>query len=229
MPMFIHVLGVFWRAAKVTLINRQIERVSCTGGTQEAGDTFRNRGTAKPNHQKLPLQTQVHNTVLIWSPLTMAHSLKFYNVWNLCSSGYDFKKHRTTPEGQSHQQLPAVTAFIIPRASLWRSSWWLGPEGPALWLCLQRMVSSAQGIVSSTALALLAATQMLPVSAHPEKLQSWLPGLTEPPKKQEQKLAERSQVDSFTQGWPPGTRADIINKAWYIQSNDTSNDKEYFA
>jgi hypothetical protein len=41
---------------------------------------------------------------------------------------------------------------------------------------------------------------MLPVSAHLEKLQSWLPGLTEPPKKQEQKLAERSQVDSFTQG-----------------------------
>jgi hypothetical protein len=30
-------------------------------------------------------------------------------------------------------------------------------------------------------------------------------------------MAERSQVYFFTQGWPPGTRADIINKAWYIQ------------
>ena len=83
--MFIHVLGVFWRAAKVTLINRQIERVSCTGGTQGVGDTFRDRGTAKRNHQQLsiPLQTQVHNTALIWSPLTRPILFLSYTMFEI--------------------------------------------------------------------------------------------------------------------------------------------------
>ena len=104
--MFIHVLGVFWRAAKVTLVNRQIDRVSCTGGTQEAGDTFRNRGTAKPNHQKLPLQTQVHNTALIWSPLTRPILFLSYTMFEIYAHVVMTLKsirlhHKTNPTSSS--------------------------------------------------------------------------------------------------------------------------------
>lgn len=156
--------------------------VSCTGGTHTGGQGELHRwhtggqkthlGTeGRPNETTrsslIPLQTQVHNTALIWSSLTMAHSLfKLYNVWNLCSTLNQvvmtlksIQPHRRTNPTSSSWLL---TLFIIPRASLWCSSWWLSPEGPAIWFCLQRMVSSAQGCMSSTALALLAAMQMLP-------------------------------------------------------------------
>lgn len=126
--------------------------MSCTGGTQGVGDTFRDRGTAKRNHQQLsiPLQTQVHNTALIWSPLTRPILFLSYTMFEIYAHVVMTLKsirlhHKTNPTSSSW-----LVHHLSSGGLQWHSSWWLSPEGPALWLCLQRMVSSAHGSMSPT-------------------------------------------------------------------------------